>query len=935
VSAVPLDLVRRAIAERCPTPPATELLSRYAGRRDPEAFAALVRQFGPLVLGVCRRVLGPSADADDAFQSVFLALARQAHTFRDAQALPAWLHRVALRTARKARARRAPHLSEATGGEPAGAADPLAEVAWRDVRRVLDEELDALPEKYRAPVVLCWLDGLTQDEAAGRLGVSLNTLKRRLGEGRAVLRARLARRGLAPVLVGAAATAPDGLRAAVPHTLAEAVARAARGVTGAAPRLPWVTAVATVLAAVTCGVAYFAPAAPPESADTPPAAPVAERPAELPGGPPALPPGAVARFGSTQFRVADGIGAVARSPDGARVAVMTGGGSVIEVYEAATWRRLRTLSADSGDSQFGWFSGQCLAFSPDGRRLAYAKGWRFVYAWDLETGARTQRFEARRPGWDRVCAFTPDGLLALSSAGKLRFFDPVTGAEKRSVAAENVVALSPDGKRFVRNPSLRTPVELVLGDAATGKNLHTFESQAAWWPGVSFAPDGRRLALVPHDRDEIELWDADKPALVKTLTVPAAKGRTWQVIRSGGYTPDGRELCFRLPNGDWARWDATTFRELPPLATGTGPWANEPLPLSDGRTLLTPCVTGWVRLFDRDTGKERPIPGRYYAPAVFALHPGGALVAAADPSGRIDLLDAATGKPVRTLRETGDRVYALAFAPDGATLGVNDGRSTPDLRDYRVAVRALAVADGRELWTRVNDEGQKRPFLALLGVAGNNRVLVEHADDDVRVWDVRTNAEALRLKTPSRSTAVGPGGKVAAYDEYGEVVLFDLVAGREVRRVRVNPEEWERQRRRGFERIAWAADGRTLAVTLPEDTVCILDPETGKERTQFPVYGGKVTSQFKSDHWRDGGHSVESLALSPDGKRLLASALGGGYAALWDVATGQPLARLEAGFEVNAVAFSPDGTSAYTFGRTGLGYRWDVEKLIAARKPKK
>lgn len=88
------EIVRRAVAEQFAALPAAELLGRYAAQRDAEAFAGLVWQFGPLVYGVCRRVLGPAADADDAFQAVFLALARQASSLRDAAALPAWLHRL-------------------------------------------------------------------------------------------------------------------------------------------------------------------------------------------------------------------------------------------------------------------------------------------------------------------------------------------------------------------------------------------------------------------------------------------------------------------------------------------------------------------------------------------------------------------------------------------------------------------------------------------------------------------------------------------------------------------------------------------------------------------------------------------------------------------------------------------------------------------------
>jgi RNA polymerase sigma factor (sigma-70 family) len=201
--------------------PDCELLRRYAECRDPDAFAGLVRRFGPLVLGVCHRALGDGPDADDAFQATFLVLARRAGRVRQGVALPAWLHRVAVRTAGKARARRRP---TAPLPDLPAAADPFADVAWRDVRRVVDDELDRLPERYRGPVVLCLLDGLTRDEAARRLGYSLSTLKRRLEAGRELLRCRLTRRGLGTVAVAVGVLSAGGLRAGVPDALTAAAA---------------------------------------------------------------------------------------------------------------------------------------------------------------------------------------------------------------------------------------------------------------------------------------------------------------------------------------------------------------------------------------------------------------------------------------------------------------------------------------------------------------------------------------------------------------------------------------------------------------------------------------------------------------------------------------------------------------------------------------
>src|SRR6266540_669548 len=200
-----------------------DLLNRFISGADQDAFTKLVEKFGPLVLATCRRILGPSADAEDAFQAVFLTLAQRAASIRDPAALTAWLHRVALRVSHKVLARRRPLA--ALPDTVSASTDPFADVAWKEVRRILDEELDRLPEKQRGPVILCLVNGAEQDEAANRLGLSLNTLKRRLNAGRDLLRRRLLRRGVAPVLVAAAVLDPTGLRAAVPAALLAATVR--------------------------------------------------------------------------------------------------------------------------------------------------------------------------------------------------------------------------------------------------------------------------------------------------------------------------------------------------------------------------------------------------------------------------------------------------------------------------------------------------------------------------------------------------------------------------------------------------------------------------------------------------------------------------------------------------------------------------------------
>jgi RNA polymerase sigma factor (sigma-70 family) len=205
-----------------------QLLECFAAQRDEGAFAALVRRHGPLVLGVCRRRLKDSQEAEDAFQATFLVLARKAGSLRKPDAVASWLYGVAWRLAGKMNAHAAKRRilqRQATTMEPTA---PPAEVSWRELCAVLDEELNRLPEKHRAPLLLCYLEGKTQEEAARQLGWPRGTLKRRLEHGRDLLRRQLDQRGVMfSAAVGATLLAQPTASATVPDSLAADTARAA------------------------------------------------------------------------------------------------------------------------------------------------------------------------------------------------------------------------------------------------------------------------------------------------------------------------------------------------------------------------------------------------------------------------------------------------------------------------------------------------------------------------------------------------------------------------------------------------------------------------------------------------------------------------------------------------------------------------------------
>jgi RNA polymerase sigma factor (sigma-70 family) len=220
-----LNRVRYLLQRADPTPDA-ELLARFVADRDADAFALLVRRHGPMVHGVCRRVLRNQADADDAFQATFLVLARRAGAVRPQGLLGNWLYGIAYRTAlearraaavRRARERRAAEMNTRT---------PATNAPDRDLREALDRELAALPDIYRAAIVLCDLEGLSRKDAADRLGWREGTLSGRLFRARALLAARLSRLGLVIPAAGLAGlTGVSTASAAVPAALAESTIR--------------------------------------------------------------------------------------------------------------------------------------------------------------------------------------------------------------------------------------------------------------------------------------------------------------------------------------------------------------------------------------------------------------------------------------------------------------------------------------------------------------------------------------------------------------------------------------------------------------------------------------------------------------------------------------------------------------------------------------
>jgi RNA polymerase sigma factor (sigma-70 family) len=208
--------------------PDRQLLERFARQRDGDAFDALLKRHGPMVLGVCRSVLHDLHDAEDVFQAAFLLLAKKAGSIHRREAVSGWLYRVAYHLAVRAQANAARRRVLEKRAVTMPPADPVLDLSLREVRALLFEELEGLPERYRAPLVLCGLEEKSREEAARLLGWSPGAVKGKLERGRELLRARLRRRGVeVPAALTAAALALGSGSGKVSATLIDSTLRAA------------------------------------------------------------------------------------------------------------------------------------------------------------------------------------------------------------------------------------------------------------------------------------------------------------------------------------------------------------------------------------------------------------------------------------------------------------------------------------------------------------------------------------------------------------------------------------------------------------------------------------------------------------------------------------------------------------------------------------
>jgi RNA polymerase sigma factor (sigma-70 family) len=957
-----LHHVRRLLTHRETGPSDCDLLRDFLDRRDEAAFAALVERHGAMVLGVCQSILRHRQDAEDAFQATFVVLARNAGSIRRRDGLGSWLHGVAHRVACKARAagaRRQALLAKAAVPPPVCPADDLT---WGEVRSILHAELAALPERFREPLVLCYLEGLTQDEAARRLGWSATTVKGRLQRGRQALRRRLERRGLGSTAVlGTAVLAGQGWAEPVAPGLVQVAVRAALSVPGASavalargivgPVAPLkVRLMATVLLAtfVLAGGAMLLGHRPSAAESRPlaidPPAAANDRPpaADRHGDP--LPAGAVARLGTLRFNHGQDLNALHFTPDGKTI--LSEGGGVLRFWDAATGKELRHLNlpAPSFDDQ--------TVLSADGKTMTFLNQDGFehdsVRVWDLDRGKELRKvlLGGRRTEISvyRRNALSPDGkLCAVHGPQKVQVYDLATGRELcqlRPGPDEVAAVVFAGGDRVVTADKK----ELVqVWDARTGRLVRQF-AHGGPVQVLAASPDGRRLATLEHhthavdrlpDRDLVHVWDLTTGKKLHDL---AARPKHWYMLMR--FSPDGKRLFTTSSGQDGQQftvWDIETGRRVRDLKDIAGmALAVSP----DGSRLAEGSSYGKFELWELAPGRRlSPQSGLHARSADAFFAPAGDRIVTLGYSS-INTWDATTGRHLHSFDlphysytlphrvHSPDGRYAVSFAGDG---------------EHQLDLLVWDVAAGRRLHTFRPPGASSYVMTAFSPDSARLAACVPAETGRVHVWDLKTGRE---VRTFPETQAGWPGRLFFAADGQTLFVLgrrtvgYNLGTGKPAFSWRMMP----LPSRSGEiavggvpvtddQRIAWrvasvSPDGRLFACLLGGGGF-----DRSRQKNRIALCDARTGQVLR--RWGDSGlpsRSWEQLAFSPDG-RLLASS-DGSVIHLWEVATDKEVCTFRGHRgEVETLAFRADGRRLVSGSYDSTSLIWDVVPALGKPGP--
>ena len=635
-------------------------------------------------------------------------------------------------------------------------------------------------------------------------------------------------------------------------------------------------------------------------------APAGGRPAGSGTQSPAEPPT------SLPIRVLEGhagpVRSVSFSPDGRLALSGSGypaGDRTVRLWEVATGKEVRRFVGHTDLVM-------SVAFSADGRR-AYSSGWdKTVRTWDVETG-RELALLAIPQSWVESVTFSADGRLALSGSGGpvLRLWDLESGREVRSFDPSGgpirKMALSRDGLRAISSNHSEPPL---LWDVASGREIRRFGRPETDLEDWAFSPDGR-LALSGGQFSVMQLWDVETGTKVRRFV-----GHEGQVARVT-FSPDGRRALSAGHDGTVRLWDVAAGRQIRRFA-GHRERVWDVAFSPDGRLALSggggdyrdgeakPGSDWALRLWDVSDAPapSASFPGKGAEAFRVTFAPDGKAVAVGYINGSVGLLDAATGRQLRTFRGPALPAVGVAVAPDGQSVAASFGDWVRPIDGGGVAV--WDAATGRK---RFDLPGPTQPVARVVYSPDGRTIAAASRDGTIRTWDAAGGtARIVATRNPRGvfDVAFSPDGKVlASASTDATVVLWDAATGKEQAVLKGHEDE--------VEAVAFSPDGTYLASGGRDHNIRIWDPATHRlVELIIPGRAGWVTS----------------LAFAPDGRTLASSHDDEGrkFVRLWAIPKGGLGATLDAAS--HSVTFAPDGRTIATGRMDGTVDLWDVARLL-------
>ncbi len=920
------------------------LLARFVQTRDEAAFEVLVWRHGALVLGLCRKLLRHEQDAEDAFQAVFLTLSRKPPSLVKHASLGGWLHRITCRIAIRLRAqsqrRNARERVDLDVVAGSAASPDTAATEQSELWGLVIEELQRLPDRYRQPVISCYLQGKTHVEAARELNQPAGSMSRVLDRGCQMLNARLTRRGVRLSAAVLCTVLADRSWAALPAGLVQPLVTTAikfsRGLPVEGPavslargliqgmflsKVKIAVGVLVALCALAGGAVGLArqgqfqlalQAERAGSAGGMAQQSEAKKPNVDAFGDP-LPPGAVSRLGTVRWRQGSPITCLAISTDGGLVA-SAGKEGGIRLWEASTGKQLGVLHKD------GIAGANSLAFSGNGKLLASTSSneGAGAHLWALETREWLRDCEFQKGQVPSGVAFSADGsTLAVSSQGvfSLNLYDTGTGKLTRPLVGHTSgthgVAFSTDGRTLA---SAGADGMVRLWDPATGKETASLKHSEGV---LAVALDANGKLLASETTRAVYLWDLTNGKEI------------WRKEDSGfrkalAFSPDGKLLAsegtfpaqgivWEVPSGKqiWRlTWDQVNCQ------------VNGVAFAPDGRTLFAGSAEGAIRLWD--LREKRELSGARGPRGSVSYLAFGAdektLITSSNASNEPRLWDAVAGKEVRRFPVRDWNDILLASSPNGKWLLTESNNPEPSSNPT-----LFDTATGQKVRQLVGHKKQQNYDLVLSAAFTSDSKIIATGGHDgtVRLWEA-ANGNTLQVLAGHESLVtfvsfVGDDKKLVSVTDQGMTRLWDLTTGQE--------RHWPGPKYiSGF---ALSPDGKYLAMKFLVGK--------GYAIRLYDVATGKV---IRSIDGLEGMH--KSLAFSPDGKTLayghvlLEPGVGREHViCLWETATGRERGRLKGhqGF-VSDLAFSPNGKFLASGSEDSTTLIWDLAAAVSAGRPK-